>query len=385
MLARPKSEGFGALARTAKQATSSVADEAGRRQGTEDPLDARHLDSRTLPGGAFGVLFTCAGRRVALIRAFAAALAELRLDGPLVGMDITQAAALQAVDVPVLGPPVRSPEYLGCLLELVRQHAIRLVVPLTDLDLVLLAGAADRFAELGCTVMIGPEAIVRACRDKIAFHRLVADAGLPSIRSLSLEAFRADPFFPCFVKPVSGSSAVGTARLESQRELAAHVAAFGEALMVQDVVEGSEYTMDVYRRRDGVVVAVVPRQRLETRAGEVARGITVNDPQLIGAALRLVDRLPGLWGAFNIQCRRPAGGEPYIFELNPRFGGGAPLSIAAGVNLPRLLIEEVLGRPAEPCVGRFTDRLLMLRYDDAVFTVVDDPRSLPGYDRPITR
>ncbi|MFW6155147.1 MAG: ATP-grasp domain-containing protein [Planctomycetota bacterium] len=336
--------------------------------------------------GAFPILLTCAGRRVALIRAFAEALAELDLTGPLVATDVTTAAAaLHVVDEAAIVPPVGSADYIDHLLDLARRHAIRLVVPLTDLDLVLLASNAGRFAELGCTVMIGPERIVRTCRDKIAFHALLSDAGLPSIRTLSLAAFRAAPFYPCFVKPVSGSSAVGTRRIADEGELAAHVAVFGEELMVQDVVDGSEYTLDVLRRRDGVVVAVVPRQRLEVRAGEVARGVTVNAPALIDAAERLVDHLPGLWGAFNIQCRRPAGGEPYIFELNPRFGGGVPLSIAAGVPLPRLLIEDLLGRAPEARVGRSTDGLLMLRYDDAVFTTVDDPRRLPGYDRPLTR
>ncbi len=344
------------------------------------------MSSANATDGAFGILFTCAGRRVALVRAFAEALADVGLAGPLVAADVTPAAAaLHVADVAEIVPPVRSAGYVDRLLEVVRRHAIRLVVPLTDLDLVALAAQAGRFAERGCTVMIGPESIVRACRDKIAFHKLVAGAGLPSIRTVSLAAFRAAPFFPCFVKPVGGSAAVGTARVDDERALAAHVRTFGEALLVQEVVEGSEYTVDVFRRRDGVVVAVVPRQRLEIRAGEVARGVTVNDPGLIGAALRLVDHLPGLWGAFNIQCRRPPGGEAYVFELNPRFGGGAPLSIAAGVNLPRLLIDEVLGRPAEPCVGRFTDGLLMLRYDDAIFTPAGDPRALPGYDRPLIR
>jgi len=335
---------------------------------------------------AYNILFSCAGRRVAMIREFRRALEELGLAGALIGTDVTRSApAVYEVDIAEIIPPVTSPDYLDRLTELLGRHAVKLLVPLTDLDLLPLAGAAKALAEMGCTVLIAPEPIVRTCRDKIAFARFVADAGLPAIPSMSLDEFRAEPFYPCFAKPISGSAAVGTRVLHSEDDLVTHVMAFGEELMLQEYVAGSEYTLDVYRRRDGVVCAVVPRQRLEVRSGEVAKGVTVKDPQLIDAALTLIDRLDGLWGVFNLQCRRPPGGEPHFFELNPRFGGGAPLTVAAGVDLPKMLIAELTGHTVEPRVGEFTDRLLMTRYDEAFYTQVDDPSSLPGYDEPVSR
>ena len=72
----------------------------------------------------------------------------------------------------------------------------------------------------------------------------------------------------------------------------------------------------------------------------------------------------------------------HFFEVNPRFGGGAPLSIAAGADLPLYLLQEVLGMPITASVGDFTDQLLMLRYDDALFVQVDDCSDLPGFDTP---
>ena len=102
----------------------------------------------------------------------------------------------------------------------------------------------------------------------------------------------------------------------------------------------------------------------------------------IAAIEKLSGFLGGLWGVFCCQCRRGPDGVARFFEINPRFGGGAPLSVAAGANLPLYLIQEVLGMPITAKVGDFTDRLLMLRYDDAVFVQVTDPRKLPGYDTP---
>ncbi len=332
------------------------------------------------------VLFTCAGRRVVLLRAFRAALERLGVAGPLIATDLTVAApALHVADVAACVPPVRDAGYLDALLELTRRHRPRLLVPLTDLDLPILATSREAFAEVGCSVMVAPPGVIADCRDKHRFQALLARAGLAGIPTVTLEAFRAEPFYPCFVKPTSGSAGVGSARIESPAGLDAHVATFGPELVVQQYVPGQEFTIDIFCRRDGVVCAAVPRQRLSVRCGEVEKALTVRDDELIAAACRLADHMPGLWGVINAQCRRPPGGPPRFIEVNPRFGGGAPLALAAGVDLPAMVLAEVLGRPVAPALGQFTDRLLMLRYDEAIFTPIDDPASLPGYAQPHIR
>jgi len=227
--------------------------------------------------------------------------------------------------------------------------------------------------------------MVAACRNKISFNKLVRKAGLQGIASYDLRSFKIKPFYPCFLKPIHGSAAHGAGQVRNEREFLAHVKVFGDQLMVQEAVSGQEFTIDVFRRRDGVVCAVVPRQRLSIRSGEVAKGVTVNDPELIDAALKLVEQMPGVWGVMNLQCRRPSGRPPRFFEANLRFGGGAPLSLAAGVDLPRMVISEVLGQPPVPAIGEFTDKLLMLRYDEGIFRPVDDITRLPGYREPYNK
>ena len=96
--------------------------------------------------------------------------------------------------------------------------------------------------------------------------------------------------------------------------------------------------------------------------------------------------LGDLWGVFCCQCRRGNDGQPRFFEVNPRFGGGSTLSIAAGVNLPLYLLQEVLGLPISAGkLGDFIGNRLMLRYDEEIFLGVDDPSSLPGFDTPTFR
>ena len=281
-------------------------------------------------------------------------------------------------------PPVGCIDYVPRLLEIVREHHAKLLVPLTDVDLRSLARQRDKFEECGCTVMIGSEQAVTLCRDKTRINSILAQAGLSTIQTFTLGEFRKMPFYPCFIKPVRGSASIGTSVLHSEKELNAHVATYGELMLVQEYVPGREYTIDIYRSRDGQVRCIVPRQRLAVRSGEVEKGITVRDESLIQASLKFANLLGDLWGVFCLQCRRAEekNAPPRFFEVNPRFGGGTPLSIAAGANLPLYVIQEVLGMPITAKMGDFTDHLLMLRYDDAVFMKVADPGLLPGYSTP---
>ena len=324
------------------------------------------------------ILFTCAGRRVVLMEAFRRALTELGLEGRILAADVTAAsAAYQRADVGVLVPPAQTVQYVPALLDACRGHHVGLVVPLTDLDLRTLAQHRRQFTQAGADVMIGSSQTIRLCRDKTLTMEYLQQRGLPAIRTLSLEQFRQSPFFPCFIKPIRGSASVGTALLHSEAELKAHLATFGDLMLIQDYVPGAEFTVDIYRSKAGRVECVVPRQRLVIRSGEVEKALTVDDPELIEAGMRIGQGLDDTWGVINAQCRRPPGGQAHFFEINPRFGGGVPLAIAAGADLPRYVIEDALHLPLTAKLGHFRPNVLMLRYDESIFIPdpsPDDPR-----------
>ena len=330
-------------------------------------------NERAISGGELNILFTCIGRRVNLVQAFRKAMNELNITGKIIATDITLTSpAYHLADMGLLVPNAQRIEYVPAICEIVKKHRIGLLVPMTDLDLRSLARHKDKFTELGCCVMVGTEEIITLCRDKTRINHTISKAGLSAIRTLKLEEFLKTPFYPCFVKPISGSAGVGAGVIRNEKELRAHVMVFGERMIVQEYIPGQEYTIDVYRSRDGKVRCVIPRQRLQVRSGEVEKGLTVKDEELLRSGKQLGEALTGIWGVFCCQCRRSGTGPAKFFEINPRFGGGAPLSIAAGANLPLYLLQEVLGLPITAEFGNFTDRLLMLRYDEAVYLQVDD-------------
>ncbi|NBB96328.1 MAG: ATP-grasp domain-containing protein [Planctomycetes bacterium] len=319
-----------------------------------------------------------------MLREFQRAMQDLDIAGQVLASDICRtSAAMQAADAGIVVPRVANEAYLPALLDAVEQHDVGLLVPLTDLDLLLLAKAREAFARRGCTVMVSSPEAVACCRDKLRFDDVVAAAGLATGRCVTLAEFRDAPFYPCFAKPIDGSAGIGASRIDNEPALDAHVARFGSDLVIQDCHDGQEYTIDVYRTRAGEIKTIVPRQRLVVRSGEVEQGLTVRDEALMAATRQLVDSVDGLWGVMCCQCRRDPGGEPYFFELNPRFGGGAPLSIAAGADLPRYLLQDVLGRDIGRSVGDFEENVLMLRYLAAICVDIDNPASLRGFDATI--
>lgn len=139
--------------------------------------------------------------------------------------------------------------------------------------------------------------------------------------------------------------------------------------IVQEFITGEEYKMDILVDPSGRVRSVVPRLRLETKAGEISKGVTVKNIDIINAGKKVVEALPGAVGCITVQCFLTTGGEIKLIEINPRFGGGIPLSIKAGANFPRWIIEMYRGRDIETITDSWVDGLVMLRYDDEIFTM----------------
>jgi carbamoyl-phosphate synthase large subunit len=134
-------------------------------------------------------------------------------------------------------------------------------------------------------------------------------------------------------------------------------------------ISGNEYTLDLYIDRAGQTRAVVPRRRLEVRAGEVSKSRIEMRESVVqaGHAVACAMAAKGAWGVLNVQCIETEDEEVYFIEINPRFGGGCPLSIQAGYNFPKWLIQEALGWDIGPIEVPDADGLTMLRYDDAIF------------------
>lgn len=319
---------------------------------------------------AFNVLISSAGRRVALLRAFRAALEELGLEGRVLAADMSPlAAAFHDADAGFVVPRCTDPQFVPALLRLCAEQNVRVVIPTIDTELPVYAAAREQFESIGARVAVSSPEVVAIGGDKLRTHEWLVANAFPTVRQTTPREVIHAPGawrYPLIVKPRGGSSSIGVAIVRDEAELVS--ATRGGDYIVQTVATGAEHTIDVLASRGGECVCAVPRRRFETRAGEVSKGMTVRSAELEGLAARICAALPGAYGTLNVQVFRDEGsGALNVIELNARFGGGYPLSWAAGARYPTWIIEELLGRPSTASRSGWRDGLVMLRFDDAVF------------------
>lgn len=315
------------------------------------------------------ILFEAAGRRVSLVRAFRQALDGTGIPGKTIAANADRrAAALYVADVAEIAPRISTPDYIEALLGLCKTHEATLLVPLIDPALPVLASRAESFRAIGTRLMVSSPETIAIGANKVATGAFFREHGFrtPHVLAEAEIASLAPSDFPLFAKPAEGSSSIGAGVIKSAEELRIRRAT-DPSLVVMELIRGEEYTIDVYADFHGVPQCAVPRLRLETRAGEISKGVTVRDEGLIALSLDVARRLPGAVGCLTLQAFKVADGGYVFIEINPRFGGGYPLSWHAGANFPRWMIEEAAGRVPDFAAGQaFKANLGMLRYDDEI-------------------
>jgi carbamoyl-phosphate synthase large subunit len=326
----------------------------------------------------FNILITAGSRRVPLVQAFRNALRALSLPGAVIVSDVNPLSpAVHVADRAYRVPLSSDPGYIDEIRSICRDERVRLVVPTIDDELPVFAAARDRLASDGVTLACSPAASNLLCNDKLATCAHLRASGVPAARSYRGADVSADVQLPLFIKPRTGRGAVGAFAVHTRRELEFFLEYVPDPV-VQELLEGPEYTIDVLCGFDARPLAIVPRERVVIRAGVIDRGRTVYDPSLIALARAACDAIP-FWGPVNIQCRM-RGRDAVIFEINPRFSGGIPLTIQAGADFPQMLVRLALGRRVEPQIGEFRDELWMTSFESAFFL---DASSLvrSGFDR----
>jgi carbamoyl-phosphate synthase large subunit len=313
---------------------------------------------------SLNVLVTAGSRRVPLVRAFQRALLATG-GGDVVVTDVNPLSpTVYVADRAYHVPMADDPAYIDALLAICRQERVGLLIPTIDDELTAIAEARDRFEACGTRVAVSPAAATAACNDKRATWRLLAEHGVEAAPTWRPDELPSPVPLPLFVKPRTGRGGVGAFPIRDLRELE-FFCSYVDDPVLQPYLHGPEFTIDVLCDFDGQVLSVVPRERRVIRAGVVDRGCTVADPLLVEAGCRTARALKAI-GAINVQCRIVAG-RPVVFEVNPRFSGGIPLTIAAGADFPRMLVDLALGRRVAPRVGRYRVGLWMSSYESSVF------------------
>ena len=276
------------------------------------------------------ILFTCVGRRVELLEAFRSAAFDLGIDLTIIGTDASPTVpTFSYCDKSYSICRIDNQEYIPTLKRIVQENQVDIVVPTIDTDLFILAEHRDAFSALGSDILVSDKDKIQICRDKRLTYSFFAECGVSTPNTVDdVEDYQDG--FPCFIKPKNGSSSINAYKVFSHSQLLEKAQVVPEYI-IQPFIRGTEYTVDVFCDFTGKPIHITPRKRLLVRSGEVLVTEICNDEQIISECKQII-RVFRPRGPVTIQLIRDESGQDYYIEINPRFGGGSPLSMKSGAN-----------------------------------------------------
>ena len=314
------------------------------------------------------ILITSAGRRVSLVRAFQKELKKVHPTAKVFAVDAKPmlSAACQVADDYFGLPRLDDANYINELIAKCKKERISLIIPTIDTELLLLANNKGLLAENGIRSLVSSTGFVQKCRNKREIHRFFASKGVAVAKEYSKKDYQ----LPMFIKPYDGSRSVDTYLIKTEEDLTSYHFE-NEKLMFLEYLDHDiyeEFTCDLYYDQSNLLKCAVPRKRIEVRDGEVYKALTENN-SLVAYIKNNLHHIPGAVGCLTAQFfkHKTDASKIYAIEINPRFGGGYPLSYLAGANFPKWIIQEYLLK--ETLSDQFDcweDKLLMIRYDDEI-------------------
>lgn len=307
------------------------------------------------------LLFTSAGRRSYLINYFKEAIQAEGLVGLVHAANSSPIApAFLTADKTVVTPMIYSADYIPFLIHYCKENEITAVMSLLDADLPVLAANKKRFDEIGTRLIVSDSETISICNDKYKTYTFLTNNGVLVPKTyISLESVLSDLKngkiqYPLIVKPRWGAGSISIMEANDEEDLRVlYKIAKGkvlnsylrfesaqnedECVVIQEMLFGEEHGLDVINDLNGNYINTIVKKKIAMRSGETDCGVTVENEIL----RELGEKISGLLhhvalldvDAFMVN------GQPYILEMNPRFGGGYPFSHVAGANVPRAVIR----------------------------------------------
>lgn len=316
------------------------------------------------PNQEIRILFTGVGRRIELVQAFRNAALVLNKKIKIYGADMAGTApALAYCDHTRKVVAMKDAGYIDNLLQICKRDSINLVIPTIDTDLLILSENRDKFDSVGTKVMISAPDKIKICRDKNNTSQFFVDCGLCAPMPVN-DWKEYKKGYPAFIKPKDGSSSINAFKVENEEELEVYAAQVDDYI-VQPFISGREYTIDIFCNWDGEPISIVPRERMQVRAGEVLKTRIALDRTMIEESEILCKAFKPC-GPMTVQLiRDDISGENYYIEINPRFGGGAPLSMKAGARSAEYVLKLISGEDVTPDKS-IADGAIYSRFDQSV-------------------
>lgn len=317
------------------------------------------------------IVITAIGKRVQLIK-------YLKKSCTIIGVDAGDLVpAVHFVDKFYKIPKCNEEGYIEILLNICKNEKVEFLIPLHEFEFNILCFNREKFKDIGTTLLLSNKNIIDICQDKFKTYEFFVHNDINTPKSYSKHEIKnmLDNYgqiqFPLIIKPIDGMGSADVFKVSNTKELEFFMDYIKNPI-IQEFVEGIEYTIDVLCDLKGNCISIVPRERLEVRSGEVSKSRTAIHKEIIKETYRLIECLVKygedvtVIGPYTIQCKITPKNQIKFIEINPRFGGGVPLTFEAGVDYGKYFNMMVTEEEIEPIIGEF-EEITMLRYDEAVF------------------
>ncbi len=247
-------------------------------------------------------------------------------------------------------PRATDPKIADFLFDIAVSKKIDLVIPTLDDTLLIWAAMKDKLAANNVHLALSDIETLKIFEDKWNTYLFFAENGIPTPKT------NLEQVYP-LVKPRNGRGGAGVRITDEKVDMT--------GMISQEVIKGTEYTVDVFCDIDGEPVYIVPRIRKKVLNGKSSAGEVVNQRDII-ALVRKICTAVKFKGTINLQCFETPDGEIIFTEVNPRKGGGTVLGMAATENWIPLTVDTfVKGIKVKPSVevkyglkmGRFYDEV----------------------------
>lgn len=312
------------------------------------------------------ILILSAGTRNKVVQYFRKTLEG---KGYVVATDCSNLApAIYDADKHYLVPRMTAPGYLNVILDICQKEKIAGVLSLIDPELSLLAEHIEDFKTVGTTVIGSSYELCEMSLDKYQMYQWCVEHGYKCAKSyMEKEKFYYDAekaliTYPVFVKPARGSASIEISKAYD-KEAVDLLFNHDDGLMIQEFLNGQEIGADVYIDMiSGEVVSIFTKKKIKMRAGETDKAVSFKDEKLFKLIERFVKEA-GYRGQIDIDIF-DIGGEYYISEVNPRFGGGYPHAYECGCDHMKLILENLEGRSNGKAVGEYKNNVYMMKYNE---------------------
>lgn len=312
------------------------------------------------------ILILAAGTRNKIIQYFRRTFDGV---GAVVATDAsTLGPAIYDADKYYIVPPITEPGYIDIILDICKKEQIKGVLSLIDPELSLLAANEEKFKAVGTTIIGSSYNLCEMALDKMQMYEWLKNHGYNCARSWmdTDEFYKAvdagEVSYPVFVKPYRGSASISISKVYDKETVDLRFA-HEDDLMIQEFLDGQEIGADVYIDLiSGEVVSIFTKKKIKMRAGETDKAVSFKDPELFTLIEKFVDEA-GYRGQIDIDIFE-IGGQYYISEVNPRFGGGYPHAYESGCDHMKLILNNLKGKVNVKNIGAYEEGIYMMKYNE---------------------